>query len=354
MKNMPYKNLINKMFLPVCIVTLLLVSCKIERVAPPDNEDSDLELNFIDTKIKKQPVLPVTVVVESSKPLHIKVGKKMSEGVSLKARDYFCLQIKQDIYIRDVMNPSKEIYKNNRKKAKYAIFLPWLFETESKTGSKTGYSDDELFRRMTGNWTSNTAIPHELAHQVFFKYIMKEQSRPSEYGSIAPDWLDEIAAILFETDFMAQQRRVSFFQYYRDGKVYTLDEFLAMQNKTEAQNINKETLFVKDGETYRIKNKNANSNVSDNKFDSDIFYTQSRIFADYLIDRSGETCIFADIGNYIAKGNDFEDWLIQQQYLPDIVGIEDLQQDYNKWIEKVSKKTQTLDEWINSIASETK
>lgn len=61
---------------------------------------------------------------------------------------------------------------------------------------------------------------HELGHQVFLRRVLPPGKRGG-YGSDAPDWLDEAAAIVMETPEMKDQRRTIAASLATQGKLFS-------------------------------------------------------------------------------------------------------------------------------------
>lgn len=68
---------------------------------------------------------------------------------------------------------------------------------------------------------------------------------------------------------------------------------------------------------------------------SGMFYAQSRVFADFLIETSGDPAIFASIADRDAKGTPLPEWLAQERAARKLPGsIEALQAAFDSWLAK--------------------
>jgi hypothetical protein len=149
-------------------------------------------------------------------------------------------------------------------------------------------------------------IPHELGHLWYQQLFWAGAARPAgdRYGGAAPDWLDEVAAILMESDTRAAIHRHRF----SDGRdadperarnippEIALAEFVTMPHPASAS-------LPEPGKAPigPIRVTSAPS----------LFYAQARVFADYLIQRSGDSRIFAAISQAMQGGQSFADWVAQ-------------------------------------------
>jgi hypothetical protein len=155
-------------------------------------------------------------------------------------------------------------------------------------------------------------------------------ARPAgdRYGSAAPDWLDEVAAILMESDTRAAIHRNRF----SDGRhedperastippEIALADFVTMPHPASASLPEPGT-----APAGPIRVTSAPS----------LFYAQGRVFADYLIERSGDPGIFAAISQGMRSGLSFADWLAQsgaQHRLP--VSVPAMDADWQAWLAK--------------------
>ena len=194
-------------------------------------------------------------------------------------------------------------------------------------------SAEVVARAMTNRPTaaSQTAlnagmVPHELAHlwftAAFFPEAPREEGR-RHYGGPGPDWLDEAAAVVVEDEATANQRRDQFRTAMRGETTPALPEdirsaLLDLPHLLEREHPglsrvpppppppgpNGAPPSVSVGVTYRPAGAGPRPDVVERAY-----YIQIRVFADYLMQRSGKPDILADIARALAAGHSFEDWL---------------------------------------------
>ena len=165
-------------------------------------------------------------------------------------------------------------------------------------------------------------LPHEIGHGWYVQLYWPgtAMDRTGHYGGPGPDWLDETAAILMESDAFTADRRRQFEQIYRGtsaepalnmisvGDLIDLRRFLsrehpglAMQEARRPQPGSGPQVRVLTGdEARRVAGGAA------------LFYLQGRMFADFLIDRTGNPAIFAEIGAAFGRGRSIDQWLAQR------------------------------------------
>jgi len=165
-------------------------------------------------------------------------------------------------------------------------------------------------------------VPHELGHGWFIKaYWPGLANEPQgHYGSPAPDWLDETAALLMEDGDGAEERRTLFRDVYkRRGRgalaayptaaLIDLPRFLSRDHPTRTAPDIRPTESVRPGAvSMRVINASDPAAMS-GVIEAALYYPQARMFADFLIDRAGEPQVFDAIAQAIARGQTFEDWL---------------------------------------------
>jgi len=138
-------------------------------------------------------------------------------------------------------------------------------------------------------------VPHELGHLWFTAAFWPQRAStdadaPRHYGGPGPDWLDEAAAVVLEDEATAAQRR---------------DQFRALMKG--------ETVPAVDGADGGIGVSFTPAGAGPRPAALErVFYIQTRVFADYLIQTSGRPTILAEIAEALASGRSFEAWLTSQ------------------------------------------
>lgn len=153
------------------------------------------------------------------------------------------------------------------------------------------------------------ALRHEIAHKLFtVGQWGSTGGKGGGYGSGAPDWLDETAAVLAEGDDLTRARRKRFRQMVAEGTVIALPRYFTMKHPmTDSR--------VVERARRQAKAKGAAAVVvsSDDVETGEalLFYAQARGFADFLLDRSPDSTVFSDITAALMGGADMGAWLRQ-------------------------------------------
>jgi hypothetical protein len=173
-------------------------------------------------------------------------------------------------------------------------------------------------------------IPHELGHQWYTATFWSDAPAPSapRYGSAAPDWLDEAAAMLMENEAGAR----GYHQMLANGRSsdaaraatippeITLEELTRMTHPAMA---NMPTGSAADGAPISVRGRPT------------LFYPQVRVFVDYLAERSGKPRIVALVSQELRKGTTFDAWLRAngaKQGLP--TSLAAMQLDWDAWLNR--------------------
>ena len=250
--------------------------------------------------------------------------------------------------------------------AGYEVSLPWISATDKKTLAEsqirqqvqeqtTGMSPEQqeaiiksALARIESPSSSNSmsdteqgALTHELGHLWFkaaFKSVDEEAVGEFGYGSWAPDWLDETAAILLENETLMQKRRAAF-KTLPLTDFYPLEDFLKMEHPSlKSAEALTEEFGLKTGGGNRaivLSGEKAEAFLKASKDSDPInFYRQVRGFADYVINATGNERIFATLAQHLGQGKSFETWLLETEGLPN--DMESLNDDWNEFIAKRS------------------
>ena len=170
-------------------------------------------------------------------------------------------------------------------------------------------------------------MPHELGHLWFthafwLQRASTDADAPRHYGGPGPDWLDEAAAVVLEDDATAAQRRDQFRALMRgetvpavgpiDGRAILLDlpRLLAREHPGLARAVAVAPEIAANG-GVGVSFTPAGAGPRPAALER-VFYIQTRVFADYLMQRSGRPTILADIAQSLASGHSFEAWLAEE------------------------------------------
>lgn len=182
----------------------------------------------------------------------------------------------------------------------------------------------------------DNTLRHELGHAMFAAtFWPRDQAAPDErYGSPAPDWLDEAAAILMEADIHSEKHEAGFLDLLQTTpeQVPALSRFLELEHPMTAQA--RATLLARGGQESDSGVQVMTSSGSDSTRVTR-FYGQSIMFADFLIESSADTGILGSISAALAEGRMFVDWLESsgpQRGLP--ASLEGLEAEWEAWLDK--------------------
>ncbi len=163
-------------------------------------------------------------------------------------------------------------------------------------------------------------VPHELGHMWYAEayWPNRPPAAGRYYGTPAPDWLDEVAAILMESQELADGRRRTFVDVYHGRAkgafaglpITELVELRPFFNRVhpgfganaaehaEQRRTGKTMVVIKTGPEAAAAARVAG-----------LFYSTGRVVADYMVDRAGGLDVFPAIAAAITRGDTFETWL---------------------------------------------
>jgi hypothetical protein len=254
----------------------------------------------------------------------------------------------------------------------YRSILPWISHdgmiasvtasmkqaaaAQARTQGLSPQAEAELARTMLAGQSSRLSrfkmdesdagtVPHELGHMWYAETYWPDRppAQGRYYGTPAPDWLDEIAAILMESQELADGRRRTFLDVYHGrakeafagqpaSELIDLRLFLNRihpgfgSNKAEhaeQQRTGKTIVVVKTGPEAAATARIAG-----------LFYSTGRVVADYMTDRAGGLTVFPAIADALAKGDTLDTWLARngaRYRLP--ATLDALDADWRSWLE---------------------
>jgi hypothetical protein len=176
-------------------------------------------------------------------------------------------------------------------------------------------------------------IAHELGHLWFKDQYWRNKLRAGDsYGSAAPDWLDETAAMLNESDAMAASRRSAFFNAWsaltmeevqEDEGIGDLAHFFERPHPSQTDRP-ASTDVDQGGSRYSVRLRSG---------DKEAFYDQIRTFADFLIVTTGDERVFAHVTEAMVDGQGMTQWLAGQSTYPMLArDVPGLQRQWWDWI----------------------
>ncbi|MGA9582188.1 MAG: hypothetical protein WBR13_09490 [Allosphingosinicella sp.] len=160
-------------------------------------------------------------------------------------------------------------------------------------------------------------LRHEIGHDLFIRHLAPS-TKADQYGGDAPDWLDEMAAVAFEGEALRSTRRRGAVRYAQEGKLIPLQRFLAMTHpEMEAGSIpDPSDRLVRPFEP-----------ASD---DTPRFYVMASAFYDFLVARTKNPAIVAELAAAFRKGQPLERWILART--GNKGGIQALNADFQAWV----------------------
>lgn len=152
-------------------------------------------------------------------------------------------------------------------------------------------------------------LPHELGHGWFIRaFWPSSQAKYSDhYGGPAPDWMDETAAVMMEDDALADQRRERFATLYRGSDTAAKARLLDLTAFLSGGHPALPKLDLPAGSSgVRVLTGPEAAGIA---AAAGHFYLQARLFADYLVERSGDPAVFRSAADAFAGGHTTQQWL---------------------------------------------
>lgn len=143
-------------------------------------------------------------------------------------------------------------------------------------------------------------IRHELGHQVFLRRVLPP-SRGGQYGSIAPDWLDESAAILMESPGLKNDRRVLARILAQQNMLVPISDFLVMTHPEAGNGAAQRPAGVPNA--VFLPKEGARTLA---------FYSQCQAFTDFLLSNTGEIDILRQLADAIARQENYVDVIMSK------------------------------------------
>lgn len=163
-------------------------------------------------------------------------------------------------------------------------------------------------------------LRHEIGHDLFVRYLVSS-TKSGQYGGDAPDWLDEMAAVAFEGESLRRMRRRIAARLATGGKFIPLRRFLTMVHPELAAGSIPET-SGRLGAAFEAASEETSS-----------FYAMTSAFYDFLVARTGNAAIIAELAGVIRKGEQLEPWLLARTGHADRADdLDALNADFLAWI----------------------
>lgn len=178
----------------------------------------------------------------------------------------------------------------------------WLFA--NSPGSKIQAPPSSLLR-------------HEIGHDLFIRHLVPS-TRADQYGGDAPDWLDEMAAIAFESETMRDSRRRAAVRYAREKKLIPMRRFLSMTHpELEA------SASLSSSNSLATAFEPASS-------ETPLFYATASAFHEFLLAHTGSQSIVVELATAFREKKDLQAWILTR--LRQRNGLEGLDEEFSQWI----------------------
>lgn len=203
-----------------------------------------------------------------------------------------------------------------------------------REGASGGGGAPQIVRRGSapggGEPRGENTVAHELGHlwnHVAFWPDAMTSSTP-RYGSPAPDWLDEAAAMLMENERGVR----SYHQRFADGRSTEAARAASVPPEIPLAELTTMThpamVSIPAGGAGGVGTMVVTGRPT-------LFYAQTRIFVEYLADRSGEPRIVSLISEGARAGGTFDAWLSAngaKYRLP--TSLAAMQTDWDAWLDR--------------------
>lgn len=166
----------------------------------------------------------------------------------------------------------------------------------------------------------NSILPHEMAHDLLSRHLVAN-TRTGQYGTDAPDWIDESVAVAFDLPEDKAQRRCEASALLRSAKLIPLPRFLTMQHP--------------DLVSIRGADPAARDFVSDGTMSKETpaFYAMSLAFPEYLSAKTLSASVLADAIHAFQSGLPSSHWVVSR--LASAGGghsIQEVERDFLDWL----------------------
>lgn len=244
-------------------------------------------------------------IISSNKDVAYFMAKEWDKATK-NFENHFQTKIPKGI-VFDIQNVNVEIL-SSLSQIGISWNLPWpatmIYESEKSQGKISQISDEH---------SENNALGHELGHR-FLMAAFNWKLPNDGYGSPAPDWLDETAAVLNENDFITKNRREAFRKLDEDfNSIFEIvSKAHPVPSKMSQDEINKRVREIraemaKSGSGTKAVKLNINNEDYSKKIDK--FYGTIRVFIDFLDKYTSKDAVYESIAKGLSEGNDFESWL---------------------------------------------
>lgn len=157
-----------------------------------------------------------------------------------------------------------------------------------------------------------TLLRHEIAHDLFDR-LVPTTSR-GQYGTDAPDWLDEMASVAFEgIDLRLSRRRDA-----SSNGLLPLTTLLRMTHPERGRQVVREA-----GQDFAAGPASSDQTIP--------FYATVSCFYEFLSEKTGHAGIVAELAGAFKRGEDLELWLLDRLDYGKRGSLEQMNADFLRW-----------------------
>ncbi|HCR66208.1 hypothetical protein [Oceanicaulis sp. UBA2681] len=196
-------------------------------------------------------------------------------------------------------------------------------------GSPQAVIDATIEAALTGRVENNekvrhaeAIIAHELGHmwvKDLYEWPQVDTGDARAYGAAAaPDWFDETAAVLMESEALTQSRRSSLCETASDDLPGQFERYFSMEHPllqltslaadraaaaaaAAGESSDGPRIMVMSGDTLAAQGADMIGTLQ--------FYGLTRALIDYLVIQTGSEAVFDELAQALASGQSFDDWL---------------------------------------------
>jgi hypothetical protein len=168
----------------------------------------------------------------------------------------------------------------------------------------------------------NAILPHEMGHDLLRRYAIPS-THPGQYGTDAPDWLDESVAVAFEAPEDRAVRRCEASALLKSGALIPLRRFLAMDHPDLAAN---RRALAGSGTGGLVFDSSASK-------DTPAFYAMSIAFPEYLAASTRSPAALAELVDTVRAGRAVGEWMSSRLGAPgQALDLDKLDRSFSAWL----------------------
>lgn len=157
-----------------------------------------------------------------------------------------------------------------------------------------------------------TLLRHEIAHDLFDRLV--PTTRRDQYGTDAPDWLDEMASVAFEDS----DRRLSRKRDAKSNGLLPLTALLRMTHPEFGAPVVREA-----GQDFAAGSASSDRTIP--------FYATLSCFYEFLSEKTGRESIVAELADAFRRGENQELWLLNRLGYDKGTSLDRMNSDFLRW-----------------------